>query len=115
MSFDTKHDHNCNTFKSSINKAVEMLRQHVCLLLLDIVLLKNSQSAVNVIDADVMQPNVEDKKPSRCNCGRKIIPDRVLGGENANDHEQGALQKVNHRKSQPTEIVEKVNHRKSQP
>jgi hypothetical protein len=26
----------------------------------------------------------------------------------------GALQKVNHRKSQPTEIVEKVNHRKSQ-
>jgi hypothetical protein len=27
----------------------------------------------------------------------------------------GALQKVNHRKSQPTEIVEKVNHRKSQP
>jgi hypothetical protein len=27
----------------------------------------------------------------------------------------GALQKVNHRKSQPTEIVEKVNPRKSQP
>jgi hypothetical protein len=25
---------------------------------------------------------------------------------------RGALQKVNHRKSQPTEIVEKVNHRK---
>jgi hypothetical protein len=40
-------------FGSLINKAVEMLRQLVFLLLLGIVLLKNSQSAVNVIDADV--------------------------------------------------------------
>jgi hypothetical protein len=86
MLFDTK-DHKCNTFGSSINKAVEMLRQLVFLLLIGIVLLKNSQSAVNVIDADVMESIVDDKKPSRCNCGRKIILDRILGGEDADDHE----------------------------
>jgi secreted trypsin-like serine protease len=35
----------------------------------------------------VMQPTVEDKKPSQCNCGRKIIPDRVRGGQDAEEHE----------------------------
>jgi secreted trypsin-like serine protease len=64
-----------------------MIRQLVFLLLLGIVLVKNSQSAVNVIDANVMESIVDDKKPSRCNCGTKTIPDRILGGEDADEHE----------------------------
>jgi secreted trypsin-like serine protease len=49
----------------------------------------STHCAVNVIDANayVMESIVETKKPSRCNCGRKKFPDRILGGDYTDEHE----------------------------